>query len=56
VAWPVTYGASGVMTFVVDQDGVVFQNDLGPAMTMRAAKIEAFNPGLDWARIDVADQ
>jgi hypothetical protein len=29
VAWPATYGVSGIMTFLVDQDGVVFQKDLG---------------------------
>jgi hypothetical protein len=30
VAWPAKYGNSGVMTFVVDQQGIVFQKDLGP--------------------------
>ncbi len=29
VAWPASYGVSGIMTFLVDQDGVVFQKDLG---------------------------
>ena len=29
IAWPAIFGSSGVMTFQVDQDGVVFQKDLG---------------------------
>jgi hypothetical protein len=53
VAWPATYGASGVMTFVVDQDGIVFQRDLGPETAAKAAGLKAFDPGLDWARVEV---
>ena len=53
IAWPATYGASGVMSFVVDQDGIVFQKDLGPETAARASAVKAFDPGLDWARVDV---
>ena len=56
LAWPVNYGASGVMTFVVNQDGVVFQRDLGDQTAARAGRISAFNPDLDWARVDVEGQ
>jgi len=31
LAWPATYGVSGIMTFLADEDGVVFQKDLGNA-------------------------
>jgi hypothetical protein len=41
------------MTFVVDQDGVVFQRDLGAETGTRAAAITSFDPGLDWARVVV---
>jgi hypothetical protein len=53
IAWPATYGASGIMTFVVDQDGVVFQRDLGAETGTRAAAIKSFDPRLDWARVVV---
>ena len=56
IAWPAIYGAGGIMTFIVDQDGVVFQDDLGHNTAKRAAAITAFDPGLDWARIDVSGQ
>jgi hypothetical protein len=55
VAWPAIYGASGVMTFIVDQDGVVFQKDLGRDTATRAKAIKAFDPTLDWARVEVAE-
>jgi hypothetical protein len=56
LAWPVSYGVSGITTFVVNQDGVVFQQDLGAQTAARAAKIETFNPDLDWARVDLEGQ
>jgi len=48
VAWPAAYGKTGIMTFVVNQDGVVYQKDLGPGTTAAAAKITAFNPDKSW--------
>jgi len=51
IAWPAIHDASGIMTFVVDQDGVVFQKDLGPETSVRAVAIKSFDPGLDWARV-----
>jgi hypothetical protein len=54
IAWPANYGASGIMTFIVDQDGVVFQKDLGPTTATLVTRIDKFNPGLDWTRVDVS--
>jgi hypothetical protein len=48
VAWPAAYGNTGVMTFVVNQDGVVYQKDLGPGTAAAAAKITVFNPDKSW--------
>jgi hypothetical protein len=53
VAWPASFGVSGIMTFVVGQDGVVFQKDLGTATAAAAAAIARFDPDLTWARVDV---
>jgi hypothetical protein len=48
VAWPATYGNSGVMTFITDQRGLVYQKDLGGETGVRAAVIESFNPDSSW--------
>jgi hypothetical protein len=48
VAWPVYYGASGVMTFIVNQDGVAHEKDLGPETAAAAAKIGRFDPDPSW--------
>ena len=36
IAWPVRYGVTGVMTFIVDSEGEVYQQDLGPETAQRA--------------------
>jgi hypothetical protein len=51
LAWPAEYGVSGIMTFVVNQDGVVFQKDLGDATPTAAEGIGAFDPDSSWAAI-----
>jgi hypothetical protein len=53
IAWPATYGASGIVTFEVNQEDVVFQKDLGPWTARLAPKIDVFNPDLSWARVDI---
>ena len=44
IAVPAEYGNSGIMTFMVNHDGTVFQKDLGPKTAKLAAKIDAFAP------------
>ena len=48
VAWPVHYGASGIMTFVVNQDGVVYEKDLGPESDATARGITRYDPDETW--------
>jgi DUF2950 family protein len=48
VAWPATYGNSGVMTFVVNAQGIVFQKDLGPKTDALARQIAAYDPDESW--------
>jgi Protein of unknown function (DUF2950) len=55
IAWPASFGASGIMTFVVNQDGIVFQKDLGPDTGVAAAAIKLFDPDLSWARVNVVN-
>jgi hypothetical protein len=53
IAWPVRYGGTGVMTFIVNQDGIVYQQDLGPKTAERAGVIAAFNPDKGWVKADM---
>jgi Protein of unknown function (DUF2950) len=48
VAWPVQYDATGVMTFVVNQEGVVYQKDLGPSTAATAGAMTVYDPGTGW--------
>jgi len=51
VAWPADYGASGVMTFIVNQDGVVFQKDLGEGTDTAVAAMDAYDPDSTWVAV-----
>ncbi len=44
------YGASGIMTLIVNQDGIVAQKDLGPNTAKVAAATTRFDTDLNWAR------
>ncbi len=48
IAYPARYGASGVTTFLVNHDGVIYEKDLGPNTKAVAAAITVFNPGEGW--------
>ena len=48
LAWPVKYEDSGVMTFMVNRDGVVYQRELGPDNSKVAASIAEYNPTDYW--------
>lgn len=51
IAWPADYGSSGVMTFIVNADGVVFQKDLGEDTATLAEGIKSFDPDSSWTAI-----
>ena len=51
IAWPASYGASGVMTFLVNQDRVVWQRDLGDGTEQAASAITRFDPDTLWTPI-----
>jgi hypothetical protein len=50
VAWPASYGNSGVMTFIANHEGVVYEKDLGPDTPAAVKKITRFNPDKSWKR------
>ena len=48
LAWPTKYGETGVKTFAVNQHGVVYDVDLGPATGAILTYIDRFNPDEAW--------
>jgi hypothetical protein len=48
VAYPAEYGNSGVMTFIINQDGVLLQKDLGKTTTETATAMSEFDPDPGW--------
>jgi hypothetical protein len=50
VAYPASYGNSGVMTFIVNHEGVVYEKDLGPDTATAVKKTTRFNPDKSWKR------
>ena len=52
VAWPAEYRVTGVQTFIVSYDGVVYQKDLGPDTTKTAEAMERYNPDKTWRETD----
>jgi Protein of unknown function (DUF2950) len=52
VAYPAVYGASGVMTFIVNQDAVVYQKDLGPKTAQITNAMKTYNPDKTWVEAE----
>ena len=54
IAYPAEYGNSGVMTFMVNHAGTVYQKDLGPRTESIAKRIYLFDPDQTWKKVDAA--
>ncbi|MGE5301353.1 MAG: DUF2950 domain-containing protein [Acidobacteriota bacterium] len=52
VAYPATYGNSGVMTFIVNHDGVVYQKDLGKNTEKLAEAMKKYDPDKTWKKVE----
>jgi len=52
VAYPAKYGNSGVMTFVINQQGRVYQKDLGPHTEKLASAMTEYNPDITWKAVE----
>ena len=48
IAWPEEYGESGIMSFIVNHAGIVYEQDLGPEGASIAEKMLAYDPGSGW--------
>jgi hypothetical protein len=49
IAWPAEYGKTGVMTFIVNHYGDVYESDIGPETAKIASAITEYNPTDDWS-------
>jgi hypothetical protein len=52
VAYPAEYRSSGVMTFIVNEDGVVYQKDLGEKTDVLAKAMKEYNPDSSWQKAE----
>ena len=52
IAWPAQYGETGVMTFILNQDHVVYERDLGEDTAAIVGSISSFDPGEGWTPVD----
>ena len=51
VAWPTSYGKSGIMSFMINQDGQVYEKNLGRDTATQAARVKTFNPDATWRKV-----
>ena len=51
IAWPAQYDVTGIMTFVINQDGVLHETDLGPETEAAAQKITVYDPDRTWSSV-----
>ena len=49
LAWPAEYGVSGVMTFMINHEGVIYEKDIGDNTAAEVAKIDVFDPDSSWS-------
>lgn len=52
VAWPADYGKTGIMTFIVNHYGDIYESDLGPETAKVAAAIAEYNPTEEWTPVE----
>ena len=52
VAYPAQYGSSGIMTFIVNQNGIVYEKDLGRNTGKTAAAMKRYNPDKSWKKVE----
>ena len=52
VAYPAKYGSSGVMTFIVNQDDVVYQKDLGKNTEQIVRAMQKYDPDKTWKKVE----
>jgi len=54
IAWPSDYRSTGIMTFLVDKSGIVYQKDLGPQTPELASACKVYNPNETWTPVSIS--
>jgi hypothetical protein len=54
VAYPAVYGSTGVMTFVVNHRGKIYQKNLGPETAELASAMKVYDPDASWEEVEAA--
>ena len=52
IMWPAKFGETGVMTFMVNQEGHIFEKNLGPDTATKVERLRSFNPDTSWRKVD----
>ncbi len=52
VAWPAVWGNTGIMTFIVNQRGIIYQRNLGPKTAKLGSRMSAFDPDEKWTVVE----
>jgi len=52
IAYPAEYGNSGIMTFVINQDGTLYQKDLGRDTAKLAEELSQYDPDKTWGKVE----
>jgi len=52
IAYPAKYQDSGIMSFILSREGVVYENDLDATTANAAAAIKEYNPGVGWTEVE----
>ena len=55
MAFPAEYGSSGVMSFIVNHQGIIFQKDLGPNTAKIASGIKEYDPDSSWQPVKTGE-
>ena len=55
IAWPAEYGNSGIATFMINHDGIVYEKDLGPKTAQLAGAMSEFNPDDSWKKVNLTE-
>jgi len=55
IAWPSKYNDTGVMSFMISQDGQIFEKDLGPGSEQAAKAMQRFDPDDSWKAVDAKE-
>ena len=52
VAWPAVYGVTGIDTFVVNENGTIYEKDLGSASGGTVAPVKLYDPDDTWSQVE----